>query len=150
MITDTLENLGKYISIPHREAILEFLRDTNVRDLPEGDIDIKGKDLYVKVLRYVPKEAEENNFETHRVYTDVQVIVDGVEMMQVAPLDCLRKKAEYTDAGDFQFFSAAGDISDIVVQKGQFIVFFPQEAHRPGCRYQNSDTPVMKLVFKAK
>lgn len=150
MIIDTLENLKKYTSIPHCNVIFEFLRDTHVLGLPEGDIDIKGKDLYVNVLRYVPKKAEDNNFETHHVYTDVQVIVDGTEVMQTAPLDCLHKKTDYDVKGDFQFFSVDRYISDIVVRKGQFVVFFPHDAHRPGCRYQDSDAPVMKLLFKTK
>ena len=150
MIVDTLENLKKYTSIPHVGAIATFLDSTDLSALSEGDIPIQGEDLYVKVLRYVPQKAEENNFETHDVYTDVQVVVDGTEVMQTAPLDCLHKKTDYDVKGDFQFFSADRYISNIVVQKEQFVVFFPHDAHRPGCRYQDSDAPVMKLVFKTK
>lgn len=150
MIVDTLENLKRYTSIPHVDVIAEFLDSTDLPALSEGDTPIQGEDLYVKVLRYVPRKAEENDFETHSFYTDVQVMVDGTEMMQTAPLDCLHKKTDYAHEGDFQFFSADRNISDTVVRKGQFVVFFPREAHRPGCRYQDFDTPVMKLVFKAK
>ena len=150
MILDTVENLIKYTNIPHVDDIKGFLENTNIDALSEGDHPIKGEDLYVKVLKYLPKEADKNNFETHEIYTDVQVIVEGEELMQIAPLDFLEKKTDCEVEGDFQFFCANNYVSDIVVRKGQFIVFFPREAHKPGCLYQDIKNPVMKLVFKAK
>jgi beta-galactosidase beta subunit len=35
-----------------------------------------------------------------------------------------------------------------VVSKNKFAVFFPGEAHKPGCLNDNIDGPVLKLVFK--
>ena len=150
MIIDYIENLAKYTNIPHVDDIATFLKNMNIDDLSEGDYPLKGEELYVKVLKYFPKNAKENNFETHEVYTDVQVIIKGEELIQIVPPDFLRKKIDYEIEGDFQFFSADNCILDIVVRKGQFIVFFPQEAHKPGCLYQDFKNPVMKLVFKAK
>lgn len=150
MIIDLVQNMKKYNSIPHLADIMVFIENTNVMELSEGDHPIKGEDLYVKVLNYAPKQAEENNFETHDFYTDVQILIEGVELMQTAPLNCLNEKPECKMEGDFNFFSADMYISDIVVRKGQFVVFFPQEAHRPGCLYQDLDIRVKKMVFKAR
>ena len=148
MIIDSVQNMKKYAAIPHLDEIMVFMEHTNMVELSEGDHPIKGEALYVKVLNYIPKPTEENNFETHDFYTDVQVLIEGIELMQTAPSDCLNEKADFQMDGDFNFFSADKYISDIVVRKGQFVVFFPQEAHRPGCRYQDLDTPVIKWVFK--
>lgn len=150
MIFDVRENLKKYRCIPHRDAILEFLQETDVSRLSEGDIEIKGKDLYVKVLRYVPKDAAENNFETHKIYTDVQMVIKGVEKMQVVNTEYLEEITGYDGEGDYQFFSAEKYVSDIIVRENEFIVFFRGEAHKPGCYYQHLNEPVVKLVFKAK
>lgn len=150
MIFDALENLKKYTNIPHCDAILEFLQEADVSRLPEGDAEIIGKDLYVKVLRYVPKDAAQCNFETHKIYTDVQVIMKGVEKMQVVNPEYLKEIIEYNEEGDFQFFSAEKYISDIVIEENEFVVFFPGEAHRPGCYYQQLDEPILKFVFKTK
>jgi len=150
MIIDLVQNMKKYTVIPHFADIGAFIERTNMKELSEGDHPIKGEDLYVKVLKYVPKQAEENNFETHDLYTDVQVIIEGKELMQTTSSDCLHEVADNKGEGDWKFFSADKYISDFVMRKGQFVVFFPQEAHRPGCRYQDLDTPVMKLVFKTK
>ena len=150
MIIDLIENLKKYSTIPHVDTICDFLKDTNIIALEEGDHAIKGQDLYVKVLNYIPNQTEKNNFETHEFYTDVQVLIEGTELMQTAPPDCVQEKLGCEMGGDFKFFYADEYISDFVVRKGQFVVFFPQEAHRPGCRYQNLTSPVRKLVFKTK
>lgn len=150
MIKDKIENITKYPSILHRDSISKFLRDNNISGLPAGDIEIKGQDLFVKVLRYNPKEAEENDFETHNLYTDVQLIIEGTELIQLVPLESLREKPMPGIEGDSRFFSAEEYISDIVLRKGEFAVFFPNEPHRPGCRYRDHIEPVLKLVFKVK
>lgn len=150
MIIDLIENLNKHSAIPHVDTICDFLNQTNFDALEEGDHPIQGESLYVKVLNYIPNQAEKNNFETHEFYTDVQVLIEGTELMQTAPSDCIEEKPGCEMEGDWKFFSANKYISDFVVRKGQFVVFFPQEAHRPGCQYQDLDTRVKKLVFKVK
>jgi YhcH/YjgK/YiaL family protein len=150
MIYDTLDKIDKYANIPNLPDILRFIRNNDGLKLSEGDIEIKGKDLYVKVLRYFPKPARENKFETHRVYADVQVILEGIEKMQVTAPNNLKKVTEYQAEGDFQFFSAENDISDIVIKEKEFMVFFPGDAHKPGCFYKELTEPVLKLVFKTR
>lgn len=150
MIIDLIQNMKKYTIIPHLADIKAFMERTNIAELSEGDHPIRGDELYVKVLNYVPKKAVENNFETHDEYTDVQVLIDGIELMQTASSDCLQEKADCEMGGDWKFYSADKYISDFVVRKGQFVVFFPQEAHKPGCRYQDLNILVRKLVFKTK
>jgi YhcH/YjgK/YiaL family protein len=149
MIIDSISNLRKYTGIPRLDRILDFLSKNDLSGLNEGDIPIDGDDLFVKVLRYVPKRAEENNFETHDVYTDVQIVVEGIEIMQTVPKDCLRP-LDHSIPGDFRFFDADKDVSSFVVRKNDFAVFFPGEAHKPSCLYKNHEISVKKLVFKVK
>lgn len=150
MIFDRLDQLAKYGSVPHLDGVLDYLARTDVMALPDGDIPIRGDELYVKVLTYVPKPAPENFFETHKRYTDVQILFRGVEQMQVTGTSNLTGHTTYDDAHDFQFFTATDDISGIVVRAGEFIVFSPGEAHKPGCHWRELDATVKKLVFKAK
>jgi len=149
MIFDTINNLSKYKSIPNLDLILDFLKDKNLLDLPETDIEIKGKELFVKVLRYFPKPAEERNFETHRIYTDVQVIVKGVERIQITNKENLKEEIkDKKDREDFQLFTVSEDISEIIAKESNFVVFFPGEPHKPSCYYQKLDEPILKVVFK--
>lgn len=149
MIFDKVKNLSRYKEIPNLNLILDFIRDKDLSDLPEGDIEIKGKELFVKVLRYFPKLAEERNFETHKIYTDVQIIVKGVEKIQITNKENLKEEIEdKKNREDFQLFTASGDISEIIAKESNFVVFFPGEPHKPSCTYQKSDKPILKVVFK--
>lgn len=149
MIFDTINNLNKYKSIPNLDLILDFLKDKNLSDLPEGDIEIKGKKLIVKLLRYFPKSAEEKNFETHKIYTDVQIIVKGVEKIQVTNRENLGESIKDKKVReDFYLFAVSGPISEIISKENNFVVFFPDEPHKPSCTYQKIDEPILKLVFK--
>jgi YhcH/YjgK/YiaL family protein len=150
MIYDRLDNLARYENIPQLDAVLEYLGRTDVYSLPAGDIPIRGDDLYVKVLRYQPKPAAENFFETHKRYTDVQLVFRGAEQMQVTAGANLSVHNEYDVPQDYQFFTATEDISSIVVNEGEFIVFSPGEAHMPGCLCREPDAQVLKLVFKIR
>lgn len=148
MIFDKIENMQKYQNIPNLNLILEFLKKNDVSKLSEGDIGIKEEKLFVKVLKYVPKAAKENNFEIHKKHTDVQLILKGIEKMQIVNSDYLKKITEYDEKNDFIFYSADRYISDIVVKEKEFIVFPAGEAHKPGCLYEKQNKPVIKLVFK--
>lgn len=148
MIFDSLTNLDKYSRIPYLEDICNFINNTNVLELPTGDVMIRGEELFVKVLRYSPKTSAELFFETHKHYTDVQVVFDGVEAMQVADLKDLVVTDEFKLEGDFVFYKGTDNISQFVVSKNKFTVFFPGEAHKPGCLYSGISEPVLKLVFK--
>ena len=66
MIYDSLSNLNRYGNIKYVNEIRSFLQLNNVFDLPHGDIEIKGEELFVKVLKYSPKDSSKNFFETHK------------------------------------------------------------------------------------
>ena len=149
MIFDNFKNLKRY-DIPQIGNILEFVAKKDCSNLPLGQIDIVGTDLFVRVMEYVPKPANENSFETHRIHADLQYIVSGVELMQIASSDTLKPLRDYDLQGDCQFFSSNESTVNVIVRAGEFTYFYPNEAHRPSCQYKKSNQKVKKLVFKIK
>lgn len=149
MILDNIQQLKRY-HLPQAEAILKFIATHDCINLPDGEIEIDGRNLFVRIMSYVPKASEQNRFEAHQVHADLQYVAQGVEMMQVAPLDALTPVTEYDAKGDFHFFTAKENITDLVVRKGEFAVFYSGEAHRPACLYKNNAVQVKKLVFKIR
>ena len=149
MIVDRLENLKRY-QFPRTEDILKFIANNDCINLPNGQIDIDGKELFVRVMEYEPKPASDNRFETHQKYADLQFVALGIELMQIAPSKSLMAVTEYDAEGDYHFFKADKNITELVVEAGQFTVFYPGEAHRPSCLYQNNKNKVKKLVFKIR
>jgi len=149
MIADSIEHLDRY-ALPQTTAILKFLKEHDAARLPDGEIEIEGRQLFVRIMSYTPKPASENRFEIHRVYADVQYMIKGVEIMQLSQEKDLVALGDYDFQGDYQFFKPTGPINNLIVPEGQFIVFYPNEAHRPSCSYLPISTPVKKLVFKVK
>ncbi|MBF0489087.1 MAG: YhcH/YjgK/YiaL family protein [Candidatus Omnitrophica bacterium] len=149
MILDHFENVDRY-SIPQLNKILDFISTHHCLMLPNEQIDIDGKDLFVRVMEYTPKPAHDNKFETHQIYADLQYVVAGIELMQIAPSKSLSPLGEYDKIGDYHFFKADQEITDLVVSKGDFTYFYPGEAHRPSCLYKEYNVLIKKLVFKIK
>jgi YhcH/YjgK/YiaL family protein len=149
MITDSIEYLTRY-SVPKADAILEFIGGHDCANLPDGEIEIQGRELFVRVMSYVPKSAAENHFEIHRVYADVQYVVSGAEIMQTARMKELTPLADYDAQGDYHFFKTTVPVTDLIVQAGEFAVFYPDQPHRPSCLFEGHKGLVKKLVFKVK
>jgi len=149
MITDSIDQLKRY-AVPKADAILKFISAHDCVHLPDGEIEIEGRQLFVRVMSYTPKPAAENRFETHHIYADVQCPVSGAELMQIARMKDLSPLTEYDARGDYQFFKVSGPTTDVIVQAGEFAVFYPHEAHRPACSFEGYKGLVKKLVFKVK
>ena len=149
MINDKIEHLKRY-AVPHGEAFLKFIAGHDCAGLPDGEIAIEGRDLFVKIMSYHTKAAHENKFEIHQQYADIQYIAAGAEIMQTARLNDLETLTAYDPQGDYQFFKYAGPASDLIVKAGEFTVFYPLEPHRTTCAYEGFKGIVKKLVFKVK
>ena len=147
MIFDDVNTLSKYTIIPYIEDVVRFLKQP---DFSKPEIELRGRDLFVRVMRYFPKPAEQNKFETHQVYGDIQVLIQGQEIMQYARTQELKALTKYDIKNDYQFFAVEKNISDLNVQAGEFVVFFPGEAHRPSCQPSNYTGENLKLVFKVR
>lgn len=150
MIFDSINNLEKYKNIPYLDIILEFIKNSNLAELPTGDILIKDDALFVKVLRYNPKNASENYFEIHNFHADLQLIVSGIEAFHIVNNCYLEETNEFKMEGDFAFYKADKNITELVLEPGKFAFLFPEEPHKPGCKYKSIESPILKLVFKIK
>jgi len=136
--------------VPKTELILKFIAEHDCINLPDGEIEIQGRELFVRVMSYYPKAAIDNKFENHQIYTDVQCVMSGAEIMQTARLLDLTTITEYDKQGDYQFFNAPMATTDLIVKAGEFVIFYPKEPHRPSCLYEGYKGKVKKLVFKVK
>jgi YhcH/YjgK/YiaL family protein len=149
MIVDSLVNLKRY-GVPKTEAICKFIAGHDCAKLADGDMEIEGRGLFVKISSYTPKPAAENKFEAHRLYADLQYMASGTEVIQTARIKELTSLTEYDARGDYEFFKACEDIHSFVVKTGEFAVFYPNEAHRPSCLHESHNSQVKKLVFKIR
>jgi len=154
MIHDHIDQADAYLPLlPGLDKAIAFLREQPLAELGTGKHVIDGDRLFVIIDRYTPRTDEQQVWEAHERYADVQLIVAGRERMGVLPLNrATAIKTPYDAEKDAAFYEPASPAADplwLTMTPGHFAVFLPQDIHAPGLRLNaNSVTPVVKAVVK--
>jgi len=123
---------------------LQYLRRTNLGELPDGRQEIDGSRLYAVVIRGQGKGQKGAKLETHRRYIDIQVSITGSDVIGWKPTaTCHDPEQAYDEPKDLQFFRDAAD-SWVTIPPGSFGIFLPEDAHAP----MGADGPIHKIVVK--
>ena len=147
MIIDALANIEFYKGLNEQlYKGLTFLKENDFASLLAGRYEIEGDAVFALVQEYETHLPEECRWEAHYTYTDIQYVVEGSEKMGWKVLDDV-VKTEDRPEDDVYFLDAEGD--HFVLHAGQFAVFAPQDAHRPGLAVDGT-APIKKVVVKAK
>jgi YhcH/YjgK/YiaL family protein len=145
MILDVLTSEERLAKLhPGFGAAFQFLRGTDLNQLPEGRREIDGSRLYALAVRGQGRGLKEAKLEAHRRYIDIQYSLTSPDVIGWKQISTCRNPVEaYNEAKDIQFFLDAPD-SWVTVPQQRFAIFFPQDAHAP----MAADGPVHKVVVK--
>ena len=145
-----INDLLPYMSLRIGKA-LAYLRDTNFADLPNGEYEVEGRDIFARVNTYETEPREEKKPESHIKYIDVQFLVSGKESIGFCPLTEEHKVVEnYADKQDLLFYERAYNENYVNMKAGDIAIFFPWEIHRPGCNVGSEKAQVKKVVVKVR
>lgn len=143
MILDSLENAARYAnSVLGIAAAAEFAR--GAASLPAGRYELPGG-AYALVQEYETLDPAGLNWEAHRAFADVQVMLEGRESMGWAA--ALEGAGPYDEAKDATLAPGASGITELAMLPGLFALFLPGEPHRPKAR-AGAPGMVRKLVVK--
>lgn len=146
MVIDTLDNLGRYISLnPLLAEVVKFMEANDLSQLEKGKHPIKGDELWVNIDLAHGKTAEEATFETHRRMIDIQIPLDNEETYGYMPLADM-PEAEYNEQKDVSKYPGLKAQTLVTCKPGQFAIFFPEDGHQP-CIGQGD---IRKAIFKVK
>lgn len=82
MIYDMLTNVEKYRGISKNlDTAIDFLVKTDLSALPLGRTEINGDNVFANVMEAQAKPVEELNFEIHKKYMDIQIDIEGTEVI---------------------------------------------------------------------
>ena len=147
MIIDTIENLGKYVTLnPLFADVVEFLKNNNLQAIEEGKHFIKDKDLFVNIQVAKGKTQEAAVLETHIEMIDIQIPITCEETFGYTPL-CDLTDFEYNAEKDITKYGDTKAQTYVTVKPGQFVIFFPQDGHAP-CIINQPE--IKKAIFKVK
>lgn len=131
------------------EKAFTFLRESDLIKLEAKRYDIDGDNLFATISDYTTKDPETANFEAHRKYIDIQYVISGKEVMNVAPITSVKDIITAYDASkDIEFFTLS-KYADHVASPANFFIFFPVDAHRPQIK-DGDKSLVRKVVIKVK
>ncbi|WP_160691429.1 YhcH/YjgK/YiaL family protein [Clostridium sp. C2-6-12] len=125
----------------------EFLKNNNLKELSIGKHEIEGEKIFALVQEYNTEKEEEKKWESHEKYIDIQLIVEGQEVMGYAPISYLNKEEDLRPEKDMIFYEETSKGSNIKFINDEYAIFFPEDAHKPGCAL-NECSKVRKIVVK--
>lgn len=148
MILDQLTAAAAYESLhplfPQAFAYLHSF-DPGTAD---GRYELQGQDLVAIVQRYQTAAPGEKSWEAHRVYGDIQVVVQGLEYCGHADQASLVVTRPYQPEKDVEKYAApTGPVSRLILGRGNFAIFHPPDGHQPGVLI-GAPAEILKVVIK--
>jgi len=151
MIYDTISYADRYRGLhPGIDCVLKEVIAYTPENYPGGRVDLKGDDLYLNLAEYDTHGIEAGLAEAHREYIDVMYMVEGTEVIYVKPVDRLRHVTkEYDPVIEALLADIDEDGCEIRLEKGDFVILFPEDAHAPAC-HADGQVHVKKIIGKVK
>ena len=142
MITGSIKDMERYRGISGEIAeALTFLKTVRYGENPSK--------FTVNFSEAVPSDTDGAGnpkiFEAHRKYIDLHYIMEGAEQFGYANIGTLTPVTEYDETGDYIFLKGEG--SRLTLRAGDFLIAFPEDAHIPALK-SNQTVMVKRAVVK--
>jgi biofilm protein TabA len=129
------------------EPAFRFLETHPLGEMAPGRYPIDGERIYATISVDKTIAVEKNRFEAHRKYIDVHYLVRGTEMIGYAPVSALKEKQAYLEDKEAALYEVPKKYRRFVLKPGEFVVFFPGQAHMPW-GYPEKSEEIRKVVVK--
>lgn len=131
------------------KAAAEFLSREDLDSLPLGRYELTPEGSYANIQEYDTRFA--GDYELHRAYADVQVVLSGEEVIQVAPRTSVQECTQPYDAEkDIEFYASSGEDVAVPADRSHWVVLFPSDAHKPCMSAGTEPVHIRKVVVKVK
>lgn len=136
------KNILKFF--PQLDIVFDFLLNKVSSKTIDGKYNI-AKDIYAVVANSEPKPKEEQLLEAHKKYIDLQYILVNTDNIGWKFLDkSFKISKRYNKKNDISFYKNKPDIF-FKLKKGDFVIFFPEDAHAPLCNLKKVKKCIIKI-----
>ncbi len=143
MIKDKVKYSALYTNInPGFKAAFAFLDEALATPKEIGRYEL-GNGVFALVQSYDTKPVDLCKIEAHKKYIDIQCVLKGKELFGVADLGTQTIYEDKFEEKDVAFYH--GDVDLLTLTDGDFVIVFPEDAHRP---QQGDGSHVEKVVVK--
>ena len=127
------------------EKCITFACEHDLQNMPNGKYEICGNEIFAVISEYQTSPAAERQWEAHREYVDLQVVIRGEEVVEVSPLSKMICR-DYNANQDFLMCDGEAE-EKVILQGTKGLLLFPEDAHKPGVENDGSQF-IKKIVFK--
>ena len=128
------------------DIIMGFVKRCEKKLLDDGRYDLEyGIFALVQTCRTKAKEGAQ--MESHKLYSDLQYIMEGTELIYWENTDNLTVCDDRTPEADIIFYECGTDKGYTLLEKGMFGYYAPEDAHMP-CIMVEEPGETKKIVFK--
>lgn len=146
MIVDRIERFQQYSrSVPEIYEVMKFAEKVKKENIPVGKYPIQNG--FVLVQEGQTRRFEEADFEVHRKYLDIQILVSGTEYVEYADIQDLTTKVPFDEEKDLELMDGSG--CKIQIKQNMFYVLYPSDGHKPCC-HEEAQTNYKKVLAKIK
>ena len=149
MIVDSIENWEQYRGLSVKlDSAFRWLESDGPSACIAGRRYEIAEGVFANCSEYETKPVEEALFETHKKYIDIQCLISGSELIDVADQRALAPTLDYDEGKDIAFYRGEkSGAHRLIMVPGVMAVLFPQDAHRPSVAV-DKPTKVKKIVLK--
>ena len=129
MIYTEISSIGRYRGIgEYLDKAFDYLATHALKDMEAGHYEIVGKMVYLNVLEYETIAEEGAFFEAHGKYADIQIAVEGEELVGVSELARVTVKTFDEEA---DLYEVEGPVEHYIkLIPGKALIVMPGDAHK--------------------
>jgi len=131
------------------ESAFEFIESSALNQMATGRHSIDGERIYATIVIDKTRSQETAQFEAHHRYIDLHYLMRGAELIGSAPASTLREVQPYAEEKEAALYERPRKYRRLILKPGDFAVFFPGQAHLPGC-YVTKSEEIKKVVVKVR
>lgn len=146
MIVGNIHHLQSWLPEELRQAI-EYIKANVTETTEKGKHEIDGSRLFYLISEDMTEPFEKRRAEHHARYLDIQIVLKGQEGMTFSVLPAGKPDTDWLADKDIAFLAEGEQEKTLILNEGDFVVFYPQEVHKPLCAV-GTPAPVRKAVVK--
>jgi YhcH/YjgK/YiaL family protein len=117
---------------------------------PIGRHGIDGDSIYSAIAEYDTKTPEDAVLESHREYTDIQIVLSGRELGRIAPCDGLEIISDAPAKDLILYRKPAKFAAEFIMDGSVFAIFLPYDTHCTQIMIGNERKTTKKAVIKVR
>lgn len=133
------------------QKAVKYLQENDFTKMEAGKYEIDGDKLFASIMDKETSPKETRAPEAHVIYTDIQFVVSGKEVIGFAKKsDALVVKEDKLQEKDIiKYTNEVPNEMELKLLPGDFAIFLPDDIHRPLCAFDEPGK-VRKVVVKVK